>query len=199
MVEAVLLPAVLDSRLWAWARTIRRLARSRALRLQQQAQALVDLEQPAGAGPLPVPVDLPGVARLDEPVGQPGRAARRPATGQAPAALRSTSPPPPPPARSAHRCQSTGPTTASRSPRRHARPAARQVGQRRSPRHPETCRRTNSPASGSAAASSMRQSGHPHRHNRGFGSLFAVPAPPGSSTLPPCRNCSWRPLCRPCC
>jgi len=53
MVEAVLLPAVLDSRLWAWARTIRRLARSRALRLQQQAQALVDLEQPAGARPLP--------------------------------------------------------------------------------------------------------------------------------------------------
>ncbi len=78
LVQAVLLPAVLDSRLVAWARTTLRQARTRAHRLQQQAQVLVDLEQQAG-GPLLLPVDLPvvpGAARLDEPV-PANRAERR--------------------------------------------------------------------------------------------------------------------------
>jgi len=78
LVQAVLLPAVLDSRLVAWARTTLRTARTRAHRLQQQARVLVDLEQQPG-GPLLLPVDLPvvpGAARLDEPV-PANRAERR--------------------------------------------------------------------------------------------------------------------------
>lgn len=85
MVEAVLLPAVLDSRLAAWARTTLRQARTRAHRLQEQAQVLVDLEQQAGgAGPLLVPdhlEDVPGVTTLDEPV-PANRAERRAAQRQ---------------------------------------------------------------------------------------------------------------------
>jgi len=85
LVEAVLLPAVLDSRLGAWTRTTLREARTRAHRLQEQAQLLVDLEQQGGgASALLVPDDLqdvPGVTTLDEPA-PANRAERRAAQRQ---------------------------------------------------------------------------------------------------------------------
>jgi len=85
LVEAVLLPAVLDSRLMAWTRTTLREARTRAHRLQEQAQVLEDLEQRQAEGqPGPVPGDLDDVhvvTTLDEPV-PANRAERRAAQRQ---------------------------------------------------------------------------------------------------------------------
>ncbi len=48
LVELVLVPAILDSRLWTWVRSTARQARTRAERLQEQAQVLVDLERQKG-------------------------------------------------------------------------------------------------------------------------------------------------------
>jgi len=80
LVQAVLLPAVLDSRLVAWTRTTLRQARTRAHRLQEQAQVLVDLEQQqAEDHPRLFPGDLEDVhvvTTLDEPV-PANRAERR--------------------------------------------------------------------------------------------------------------------------
>jgi len=59
LVEAVLLPAVLGSRLWASTRTTLREARTQAHRLHEQAQVLTDLQrQRAEDQPLPCPDDL---------------------------------------------------------------------------------------------------------------------------------------------
>ena len=80
LVEAVLLPAVLDSRLVAWTRTTLREARTRAHRLQEQAQVLEDLQRRQAEDlPLPCPGDLDDVQvvmTLDEPV-PANRAERR--------------------------------------------------------------------------------------------------------------------------
>lgn len=61
LIEAVLIPAVVDSRLAAWGRGVLREARTRAQGLQEQAQVVVDLErqQAAQVMQLLLPVDLP--------------------------------------------------------------------------------------------------------------------------------------------
>ncbi len=59
-VELVLVPAVLDSRIWAWTKGTLQQARTRAHRLQEQAQVLVDLQHQEAAHneQLLVPTDL---------------------------------------------------------------------------------------------------------------------------------------------
>jgi hypothetical protein len=66
-IELVLVPAVLDSRLWAWARSTARQARTRAQRLHEQAQVLMDLERQRGEQ-LVFPDDVEDVreVRVDE-------------------------------------------------------------------------------------------------------------------------------------
>ena len=80
LAELVLVPAVLDSRLWAWTRGALVQARTRAHRLQEQAQVVVDLErQQQTADQLLLPDDLQDVqvvTTLDEPV-PANRAERR--------------------------------------------------------------------------------------------------------------------------
>lgn len=78
-VEFVLVPAVLDSRLWAWIKGALVEARMRGQQLQEQAQVLVDLERQDGSQVLLVPddrEDLHVVTTLDEPVPS-NRAERR--------------------------------------------------------------------------------------------------------------------------
>ena len=78
-VELVLVPAVLDSRLWSWTRGALVEARTRAQRLREQAQVLVDLERQDDGQVLLVPDDLEEVhvvTTLDEPV-PTNRAERR--------------------------------------------------------------------------------------------------------------------------
>jgi hypothetical protein len=67
LVELVLVPAVLDSRLWAWTRSTVRQARTRAERLHEQAQVVVDLERQSGEQ-LVFPDDVEDVreAHVDE-------------------------------------------------------------------------------------------------------------------------------------
>lgn len=85
LVEAVLLPAALDSRVVARTRTALREARTRAHKLQDQAQVLTDLQrQQADDQPLLVPDDVEDidvVATVDEPV-PANRAERRAAQRQ---------------------------------------------------------------------------------------------------------------------
>ena len=78
-VELVLVPAVLDSRLWSWTRGALVEARARAQRLQEQTQVLVDLESQDDGQVLLVPDDLEEVhvvTTLNEPVPS-NRAERR--------------------------------------------------------------------------------------------------------------------------
>ena len=77
-VELVVVPAVLDSRLWAWTRGALVEARTRAHRLREQAQVLVDLEQQGAEQLLLIPdlEDIHVVTTLDEPV-PTNRAERR--------------------------------------------------------------------------------------------------------------------------
>ncbi len=62
-VELVLVPAVLDSRVWAWTRATVHQARTRAQRLQEQAQVLVDLERQRGEQ-LVFPADVEDVREV---------------------------------------------------------------------------------------------------------------------------------------
>jgi len=83
-VELVLGSAVLDSRLWAWTKGVLVQARTRAHRLQEQAQVLVDLERQETDQLLQVPddrEDVHVVTTLDEPVPS-NRAERRSAQRQ---------------------------------------------------------------------------------------------------------------------
>jgi hypothetical protein len=75
-VELVLVPAVLDSRLWAWTKGAALEARTRAHRLQEQAQVLVDLEQDDQLLLIPDVEDVHVVTTLDEPIPS-NRAERR--------------------------------------------------------------------------------------------------------------------------
>ncbi len=85
LVEAVVLPAAMDSRVVTRTRTALREARTRAHRLQEQAQVLTDLQrQQAEDQPLLVPDDVEDidvVATVDEPV-PANRAERRAAQRQ---------------------------------------------------------------------------------------------------------------------
>lgn len=60
LVEAVLIPAVVDSRIAVWARGVLQDAPTRAQRLQEQAQVVVDLQRQDAAqtGQLPLPTEL---------------------------------------------------------------------------------------------------------------------------------------------
>ena len=76
-VELVIVPAVLDSRLWSWAKGVLSEARTRARRLQEQAGVLADLKQRESGQLLLIPDAEDGdvVAALDEPL--PGNRAER--------------------------------------------------------------------------------------------------------------------------
>ncbi len=80
-VELVLVPAVLDSRLWVWTRSTLQQARTRAHGLQEQAQVLVDLQRQEQAEQEPLPFadhleEVHVVTTVDEPVPS-NRAERR--------------------------------------------------------------------------------------------------------------------------
>lgn len=86
LAEVVLVPTILDSRLWAWMRSVLREAHTRAQGLQEQAQVLVDLEQqPSEGDQLPLPEEFDDayiVTTLEEPPVPSNRAERRAAQRQ---------------------------------------------------------------------------------------------------------------------
>lgn len=85
LAEVVLVPTVLDSRLWAWVRGALREARTRAQGLREQAQVLVDLERQSDGEQLLLPDDVDSaylVTTLEDDPVPSNRAERRAAQRQ---------------------------------------------------------------------------------------------------------------------
>ena len=85
LVEVVLVPSVLDSRLWGWVRGLVREARTRAQRLHDQARLIVNLEQHSEGEQLRLPdgaEDAYLVTALEEDLVPSNRAERRAAQRQ---------------------------------------------------------------------------------------------------------------------
>lgn len=89
LVEVVLVPAVLDSRLWAWMRRTLKNTRDRAQKLRERAQVLVDLERQQKQAKdeqlllIPDLEDVQVVTTLQDEMSRLNRAERRAAQRQA--------------------------------------------------------------------------------------------------------------------